>query len=103
VSDTRAVALQSIAADSIFFFFFLSPHAPCCDCRNIVHRHEPPVTSTPVKIIMHDSEREFIVVNKPGSIVQSFICTFIHRGDGYTDRVLFILLLFSMMEFFFLF
>ena len=37
--------------------------------RNMVHRHEPPVTSTPVKIILHDKERQFIVVNKPGSIV----------------------------------
>ncbi|OCH94146.1 pseudouridine synthase [Obba rivulosa] len=36
--------------------------------ENIVHRHEPPVTATPVKIIHHDKEREFIVVNKPGSI-----------------------------------
>ncbi|KAF7290074.1 PseudoU-synth-2 domain-containing protein [Mycena chlorophos] len=36
--------------------------------ENIVHRHEPPVTSTPVKILQHDVEREFIVVDKPGSI-----------------------------------
>ncbi|KNZ72362.1 hypothetical protein J132_03453 [Termitomyces sp. J132] len=39
------------------------------DCiQNVVHRHEPPVTSTPVRIILHDVEREFIVVDKPGSI-----------------------------------
>ncbi|KAF7294058.1 PseudoU-synth-2 domain-containing protein [Mycena kentingensis (nom. inval.)] len=36
--------------------------------ENIVHRHEPAVTSTPVKILQHDVEREFIVVDKPGSI-----------------------------------
>lgn len=37
--------------------------------RNVVHRHEPPITADPVKIIVHDKEREFIVINKPGSIV----------------------------------
>ncbi|KAJ7496592.1 pseudouridine synthase [Mycena latifolia] len=36
--------------------------------ENIVHRHEPPVTSTPIKILYHDVERDFIVVDKPGSI-----------------------------------
>ncbi|CCM01282.1 uncharacterized protein FIBRA_03331 [Fibroporia radiculosa] len=36
--------------------------------ENVVHRHEPPVTSTPVRIILEDKEREFIVINKPGSI-----------------------------------
>ncbi|KZP18384.1 pseudouridine synthase [Athelia psychrophila] len=36
--------------------------------ENVVHRHEPPVTSTPVKIVLHDIERDFIVINKPGSI-----------------------------------
>ncbi|KAF9462388.1 pseudouridine synthase [Collybia nuda] len=36
--------------------------------ENIVHRHEPPVTSTPVKVLFHDVERRFIVVDKPGSI-----------------------------------
>lgn len=44
---------------------------PCY--RNIVHRHEPPVTSTPVQILHTDYEREFIVINKPGSIVRSSI------------------------------
>ena len=34
-----------------------------------MHRHEPPVTAKPVKIIHHDAEREFIVIDKPGSIV----------------------------------
>lgn len=36
--------------------------------ENVVHRHEPPVTSTPVKIVLHDKERDFLVVDKPGSI-----------------------------------
>lgn len=36
--------------------------------ENVVHRHEPPITSTPVKIIHHDKEREYLVINKPGSI-----------------------------------
>ncbi|KAJ3479374.1 hypothetical protein NLI96_g9101 [Meripilus lineatus] len=36
--------------------------------ENVVHRHEPPVTSTPVKITHQDKERDFIVINKPGSI-----------------------------------
>lgn len=43
--------------------------------RNVVHRHEPPVTSKPVQILLHDKEREFIVVDKPGSIVRSFVWT----------------------------
>lgn len=42
--------------------------------ENIVHRHEPPVTSIPVKVIKEDREKEFIVIDKPGSIVSS------HRG-----------------------
>ncbi|EED82877.1 predicted protein, partial [Postia placenta Mad-698-R] len=36
--------------------------------ENVVHRHEPPVTSTPVRIIHYDREREFIIIDKPGSI-----------------------------------
>ncbi|TCD64780.1 hypothetical protein EIP91_003640 [Steccherinum ochraceum] len=36
--------------------------------ENVVHRHEPPVTDKPVKVLLHDAEREFIVVEKPGSI-----------------------------------
>ncbi|KZT67634.1 pseudouridine synthase [Daedalea quercina L-15889] len=36
--------------------------------ENVVHRHEPPVTSTPVRIVHHDKERGFIIVDKPGSI-----------------------------------
>ena len=37
--------------------------------RNIVHRHEPPVTDKPVKVLLHDADRGFVVVEKPGSIV----------------------------------
>lgn len=49
---------------------------PLCCCnwmvfRNVVHRHEPPVSSRPIRILHHDTEREFIVVDKPGSIVRS--------------------------------
>lgn len=40
--------------------------------RNLVHRHEPPVTGTPVKILLQDDAREIIVVDKPGSIVSVF-------------------------------
>ncbi|TBU55870.1 pseudouridine synthase [Dichomitus squalens] len=36
--------------------------------ENVSHRHEPPVTSTPVRIVLHDNERQFIVIDKPGSI-----------------------------------
>ncbi|KAJ8077417.1 hypothetical protein PM082_001847 [Marasmius tenuissimus] len=36
--------------------------------ENVVHRHEPPVTSTPVKVLLEDKEREFLIVDKPGSI-----------------------------------
>lgn len=37
--------------------------------ENIVHRHEPPVTSIPVKVMKVDTEKELIVIDKPGSIV----------------------------------
>ena len=39
--------------------------------ENIVHRHEPPVTSIPVKVMHIDREKELIVIDKPGSIVSS--------------------------------
>jgi len=35
--------------------------------ESIVHKHEPPVTSTPVKIIRHEPN-DYIVIDKPGSI-----------------------------------
>lgn len=45
--------------------------------RNVVHRHEPPVTSRPIKILHHDVERQFIVIDKPGSIVCSPVAPYI--------------------------
>ncbi|GJJ08255.1 hypothetical protein Clacol_002465 [Clathrus columnatus] len=37
------------------------------DCiQNIVHRHEPPVTSSPIELVKRTPE--YLVVNKPGSI-----------------------------------
>ncbi|PVG03386.1 pseudouridine synthase [Serendipita vermifera] len=36
--------------------------------ENIVHRHEPPVTSIPVKVLQVDQQKELIVIDKPGSI-----------------------------------
>ncbi|CAE6425854.1 unnamed protein product [Rhizoctonia solani] len=36
--------------------------------ENMVHRHEIPVTSTPVKVLHRDDEHGFIVIDKPGSI-----------------------------------
>lgn len=44
--------------------------------RNVVHRHEPPVTSTPVRIVHHDKERGFLVIDKPGSIVMPPVFSF---------------------------
>ncbi|KAG8687115.1 hypothetical protein FRC08_012151 [Ceratobasidium sp. 394] len=41
--------------------------------ENMVHRHEIPVTSTPVKILHRDDEHGFIVIDKPGSIVSCCI------------------------------
>ena len=35
--------------------------------ENVVHRHEPPETSKPVKILHEDQEHGFIVTDKPGS------------------------------------
>ncbi|KAK0549049.1 hypothetical protein OC845_003309 [Tilletia horrida] len=35
---------------------------------NRVHRHEPPVTTEPVKILFRDDEKGHLVVRKPGSI-----------------------------------
>ncbi|KAH7099924.1 pseudouridine synthase [Auriculariales sp. MPI-PUGE-AT-0066] len=47
---------------------WLSRNPSLTSRRNIVHRHEPPVSSRPVKIIHVDKEKEFIVIDKPGSI-----------------------------------
>ncbi|ORX40227.1 pseudouridine synthase [Kockovaella imperatae] len=35
---------------------------------NTVHRHEPPITNDEIPIIHLDTEREFVVISKPGSI-----------------------------------
>ena len=56
--------------------------------RNIVHRHEPPVTSRQVKILQHDVEREFLVVDKPGSIVRSFVLSF--SNDIHSSQIIII-------------
>jgi tRNA pseudouridine synthase 9 len=53
--------------------FFPQFHPQAIPHRNVVHRHEPPVTSQRIKILHHDVEREFIVIDKPGSIVCSAI------------------------------
>jgi hypothetical protein len=39
--------------------------------RNVTHRHEPPVTSDPIRVLHRNDAREFVVVDKPGSIVRS--------------------------------
>jgi 23S rRNA-/tRNA-specific pseudouridylate synthase len=37
--------------------------------RHVMHRHEPPITSSPVEILYHDTERGFLVVDKPSGMV----------------------------------
>jgi 23S rRNA-/tRNA-specific pseudouridylate synthase len=37
--------------------------------RNTVHRHEPPITKSPVLVLHKDEARQFIVISKPGSVV----------------------------------
>ncbi|GBE78482.1 hypothetical protein SCP_0113710 [Sparassis crispa] len=36
--------------------------------ESVVHKHEPPVSTKPVRIILQDNEKEIIVIDKPGSI-----------------------------------
>ena len=38
---------------------------------NKIHRHEPPVTDMPIKIVHRD--KDFLVVDKPGSIPVSLM------------------------------
>jgi RluA family pseudouridine synthase len=39
------------------------------DCvSHVMHRHEPPVSSRPVKVIHHDKERGLVVIDKPAGI-----------------------------------
>lgn len=46
----------------------------------MVHRHEIPVPSTPVKILHRDDEHGFIVIDKPGSIVSPISTSFTSPG-----------------------
>ncbi|GHJ84424.1 hypothetical protein NliqN6_0826 [Naganishia liquefaciens] len=36
--------------------------------ENTVHRHEPPVTVSPILLLHRDDEKQFIVISKPGSV-----------------------------------
>lgn len=36
--------------------------------ENTVHRHEPPITKSPVLVLHKDEARQFIVISKPGSV-----------------------------------
>ncbi|KAI5453932.1 hypothetical protein NCC49_004927 [Naganishia albida] len=36
--------------------------------ENTVHRHEPPVTISPILLLHRDDEKQFIVISKPGSV-----------------------------------
>ncbi|KIP03608.1 hypothetical protein PHLGIDRAFT_31741 [Phlebiopsis gigantea 11061_1 CR5-6] len=47
--------------------------------ENIVHRHEPPVTAVPVRVIHHDKEREFVVVDKPGGMPVHAVGRYYHQ------------------------
>lgn len=58
---------------SAVWTFAFEPKLKNWTIRNVVHRHEPPVTSTPVRVLFQDKDRDFIVVDKPGSIVRSSI------------------------------
>ena len=60
------IASSMCSSKAFFSIIFLERR----DIRNVVHRHEPPVTSRPVKVLYQDFERQFIVVDKPGSIVR---------------------------------
>ena len=41
----------------------------------MIHRHEPPIASTPIHILHHDPMHGFIVVDKPSSIVGPGLCS----------------------------
>ena len=64
------------------------------DCiSHTIHRHEPPVSSRPVKIIHHDSESGLLVIDKPAGIPvhpsgrfhQNSIVTLIKLELGFND------------------
>jgi hypothetical protein len=79
------IALSACPSNSLFGSIFLK--TLLIFNRNIVHRHEPPVTSRQVKILQHDVEREFLVVDKPGSIVRSFVLTFSNDQPLLTNHL----------------
>ncbi len=41
--------------------------------RNTVHRHEPPITISPILLLHRDDEKQFIVISKPGSVVSGLV------------------------------
>lgn len=64
------------------------------DCiSHTIHRHEPPVSSRPVKIIHHDSESGLLVIDKPAGIPvhpsgryhQNSIVTVVKLELGFRD------------------
>jgi RluA family pseudouridine synthase len=64
------------------------------DCiSHTIHRHEPPVSSRPVKIIHHNSETGLIVIDKPAGIPvhaagryhQNSIVTILRLEHGFPD------------------
>lgn len=66
--------------------------------RNMVHRHEPPITSTPIEILV--TTPDYIIINKPGSIVchtlSSVFPLFNCQYSLYTPRVDFINIVWSI-------
>ena len=54
--------IQCVALLATLIQYLTSP------CRNMVHRHEPPITSTPIEILV--THPDYIIINKPGSIVR---------------------------------
>lgn len=57
-------------------------------CRNTVHRHEPPITRSPVLVLHKDEPRQFIVISKPGSVV-SACCLLVRTLTVVADLYLF--------------
>jgi tRNA pseudouridine32 synthase len=64
------------------------------DCiSHTIHRHEPPVSSRPIKIIHHDLEQGLLVVDKPAGIPvhgagryhQNSIISILRHEHGYKD------------------
>jgi RluA family pseudouridine synthase len=64
------------------------------DCvSHTIHRHEPPVSSRPVKIIHHDTETGLLVIDKPAGIPvhpsgryhQNSVVTILKLEQGFKD------------------